>query len=72
MQQYNLGTDCTASSSAEKDLENWLDNKLNMSEQCALAVEKANYILGCIRKSVANKPREVILPLYSALVKIYQ
>jgi len=40
-----------------------------MSRQCALAVQKTNSILGCIKRSMANRAREVILFLYSALVR---
>jgi len=36
---------------------------------CALAAQKACRPQGCINRSMASRSREVILPLYSALVR---
>uniref|UniRef100_K7EYU7 Reverse transcriptase domain-containing protein n=1 Tax=Pelodiscus sinensis TaxID=13735 RepID=K7EYU7_PELSI len=66
---YKMGSDCLGRSMAERDLGVIVDHKLNMSQQCDAVAKKANMILGCINRCVVSKTREVILPLYSALVR---
>ena len=67
--RYRLGREWLESSPEEKDLGVSVDERPNMSRQCVLAAQRENHTLDCIKRSVASRSREVILPLCSALMR---
>ena len=50
MHQCRLGGDLLEKSSVQKDLGVLVDNRLAMSQQCALVAKAAKGTLGCIKK----------------------
>ncbi|KAF4788921.1 hypothetical protein TURU_157362 [Turdus rufiventris] len=71
LQCCRLGTVWLDSAQAERDLRVLVDSELNMSHQCVLVAKEASGILACTRNGVASRSREVILPLYSAPVRLH-
>ena len=53
----------------QRDLGGPGGQQLYPSQQCVLAEKKTNRILGFLSKKEANRSGEVILPLYSPLVR---
>ncbi|XP_058657371.1 triadin isoform X19 [Ammospiza caudacuta] len=66
---FRLGREWKETRAGETDLGLPVHENLDMTQQCVLEVKKAVCILGCIKSSVASTSKEVILSLYSALVR---
>jgi len=67
--QYMMGTQKLKDIQVERDLGVLVDNKLNFNEQCSKAVKEANSALGMIRRNIKTKSKEIVIPLYKALVR---
>jgi len=68
--QHILGATQLENSFVKKDLGVLMDTKVNTS-QLVLATKKSKSILSYIMESISCRPREMILHLCSALVRLH-
>ncbi|CAM5077630.1 unnamed protein product [Eretmochelys imbricata] len=66
---YKLGMHYLEVTEEEKELGVLVDHRMTMNRQCDMAVKKANAVLGCIRRGISSRDKEVLVPLYKALVR---
>ena len=67
--RYQLGKVRMEHRPAKKDLGVPVHGKLDMSQPCALTAQEDNHTMGCSKRTMASSVKEVILPLYSVLVR---
>ena len=53
----------------ERDLGVVMDSSGKPTQQCIMAVKKANAVLGMIKRNIHFKSKEVIIRLYKAIVR---
>ena len=66
---YKLGDAHLQNSDKEKDLGVIVNGSWKWSEQCNVAVKKANSTLGIIKRHIASKRKDIIVKLYKTLVR---
>ncbi|PKU42126.1 rna-directed dna polymerase from mobile element jockey-like [Limosa lapponica baueri] len=67
--QYKLGVDLVENRCVEKDLGVFVDKSMTMSQQMCPCGQEGQWSPGCLKRSVTSRSREVIFPLYFALVR---
>ena len=68
-EEYKMQDDVLSRTTQEKDLGVTFSSDMKVSEQCWIADSKGNQILGLIRRSITYKEKQLIVPLYKAIVR---
>ena len=68
-EEYKLGDAVLGKTTKEKDLGVTFSANMKVSEQCGISASKGNQILGLIRRTIIYKEKQLIVPLYKAIVR---
>ena len=68
-EEYKIGDAVLGRTTQEKDLGVTFSADMKVSEQCWIAASKGNQILGLIRRTITYKEKQLIVPLYKAIVR---
>ena len=66
---YEMGGTILSKTVKEKDLGVTMNANMKLSEQCRIAASKGNQVLGMIRWNITYKEKNLIIPLYKAIVR---
>ena len=68
-EEYKMGDAVLGRTTQEKDLGVTCCADMKISEQCGIAASKGNQIVGIIRRTIMYKEKQLIVPLYKAIVR---
>ena len=68
-EEYKMGDAVLGRTTQEKDLGVTFSANMKVSEQCGIAASKCNQIIGLIRRTIMYKEKQLIVPLYKAIVR---
>ena len=68
-EEYKMGDAVLGRTTQEKDLGVTFSADMKVSEQCGTAASKGNQILWLIRRTIMYKEKQLIVPLYKAIVR---
>ena len=68
-EEYEMGHTVLGRTTQEKDLGVTLSADMKVSEQCGIAAAIGNQILRPIRRNIIYKEKQLIVPLYKAIVR---
>ena len=66
---YKMGDAVLGRTTQETDLGVTFSGDMKVSEQCGMAASKGNQIIGLIRRTILCKEKQLIVPLYKAIVR---